>query len=194
MAPQKTGIINVVNSGFQNLGFYNSPYMSAMFNGIGSILQEQGYKMLFQIFKDSGGRLHAAEITKGQQADGIIFILFAVNLKFLMGEILPFLKTTGVPFVMIHSFDCPVGCPSVGLDSMQGGYLGTEHLIKHGYDSIGFIVHHEAHHNVNALEGYRKAHHQFVMPVQEKYIIPGKGWTIEGGWQIVGKIYYSHKD
>ncbi|MDY6827315.1 MAG: LacI family DNA-binding transcriptional regulator [Bacillota bacterium] len=46
---------------------------------------------------------------------------------------------TGVPLVVISSFERDIGCHQVIVDNVWGGYLAGRHLLEHGYDRIAFI-------------------------------------------------------
>ncbi|MFG1925182.1 LacI family DNA-binding transcriptional regulator [Cryptosporangium sp. NPDC048952] len=47
----------------------------------------------------------------------------------------------GIPTVFLNVFSDVPGATTIGVDARQGAIDGVEHLLDHGYDSVGLIIH-----------------------------------------------------
>lgn len=110
-----------------------NPFYSKMANEMQRFLFEEGYTVtLF----DSGGEfsmeMKYLGIADAIAADGILFASFSSH-----QTILRELQRSGVPVVMINSYDA---CPFDSVHGVRGQstYLSTKHLIALGHTDIGF--------------------------------------------------------
>jgi LacI family transcriptional regulator len=136
----KTNIIGFTYSGLTRLRFFKHPYLGDLHTGAGEYLSSRKQKLIFHLYDPDHNVDQIGELVNSRVVDGFIFVLFSINLDHFFNYQRKHLKSTGIPFVVIHSTNRDLGCPSVGLDCQAGGFTATPHLIEHGYKNIGILL------------------------------------------------------
>ncbi len=143
-----------------------NPFYSKMANEMQRLLFEEGYTVtLF----DSGGEfsmeMKYLGIADAIAADGILFASFSSH-----QTILRELQRSGVPVVMINSYDA---CPFDSVHGVRGQstYLSTKHLIALGHTDIGFAGGNTGTSiEVSRRAGYLRAMQEAGLPVTGEYV------------------------
>ncbi len=129
LSPQKTlGLV---------LRDLNHPFFSMIAHGV----EERAYELGFNVLlSSSSGKLEKEEGQirhfRTMGVDGLI--IASLSLEYRATEYLQELHREGFPYIMVSYIHDPdywyVGC-----DHEYGGFLATEHLIKLGYPTIGYV-------------------------------------------------------
>ncbi|MEE3031053.1 MAG: LacI family DNA-binding transcriptional regulator [Planctomycetota bacterium] len=157
----------------QNLG---SPFYDAIAQGVIAGLEGTGYSPIFADGRwDRVVEEDSIRSLQGRRADGILLIggqLRGTDLKALCGTL---------PRVTIARHLPSVQHCCIYVDNVQGGFLATQHLIRHGHTKIAFIG--GLHHHSDAkdrLAGYRKALAQANIRFTTKLVLEGNFSSASG--------------
>ena len=119
-------------------------------------------------------------------------ILTSVTMKSRVSPLVRKLHADNFPYVMVAYIE-DEDVNYVGIDHEYGAYLATEHLIKTGYNRIGYINSEEGYQlgEVRKL-GYMRALHTYEKPYREEYHfrLTGRGnWLdYDSGYEIGSQI------
>ncbi len=113
------------------------PFFSLISHGIEEKAYELGYNILLsgssnKIEKEESQINHFRELG----VDGLI--IASLSLDYKATDYIQSLHDENFPYVMVSYIHDP-HCWYVGSDQEVGGYIATEHLIKLGYKSIGYL-------------------------------------------------------
>jgi DNA-binding LacI/PurR family transcriptional regulator len=113
--------------------FFTSPSAVERVRGVAAALARSQYDLMLFDIESEDRRDHAFQLfDRGDRSDGLLM----VSLIPPDAEV-DRLRAAGLPCVLV---DAPhPGLPCVVIDDVQGGELGTEHLIGLGHRRIGFI-------------------------------------------------------
>ena len=111
-------------------------FYSYVLQGIEDCAKGLGYNVLVSYYKtdeDTSAQLNSLS----SNSNGIILLGTAINRSHLPQ--LEKMRALGLPMVMVDNYieDFPVDC--VVSDNARGVYNATKHLLKKGYDSLGYI-------------------------------------------------------
>ena len=134
----------------QNLG---SPFYDAIAQGAIAELEESGYSPIFADGRwESKVEKQAIRSLLGRRVDGLLLIggqLTGGELKTLCGD-LP--RVTMARHLPAKQHCC------MYVDNVQGGFLATQHLVRHGHKKIAFIGGLKHHPDAkDRLQGYQQA-------------------------------------
>ncbi|WP_306462116.1 LacI family DNA-binding transcriptional regulator [Jeotgalibacillus sp. S-D1] len=130
---------------------------------------------------DKGKELEYFQLLKSKQVDGII--MASVENRWEVIE--PFTKYG--PIIYCNEYDPEATVIRVRLDQVEGGYIGTKHLLEKGHTKIAYCQGNDSSVSVNRRKGYLKAMTEFG-------IEPLDGWmfknifTIEDGRNIFRQL------
>ncbi|HED24379.1 MAG TPA: LacI family transcriptional regulator, partial [Firmicutes bacterium] len=82
---------------------------------------------------DGGKELSYLALIESRRIDGLILASSSDD-----GEIAAKFAQTGIPMVVINSFERDIQCHQVIIDNIRGGYLAGQHLLEHGCTRIAF--------------------------------------------------------
>lgn len=176
-AAQELGYINNTIASSLRLGYTNTiavilgdisnPHFASMTRGVEERARSLGYTS-FLLNTDESEELErkAIETALNKNVDGVILC----PVQRTCGNI-SFLRSTGVPFVLIGR-----RCPQLETDYVicndhLGGYQATRHLLEHGHRDI--LMLHGPRYISSAkerVEGYRQALAEFRVPVRPQLI------------------------
>lgn len=115
----------------------NHPYFSMIVHSVEERAYELGFNILLSgssgSFEKEEGQI---ERFKSLGADGLI--IASLSLEYRATEYIQRLHRENFPYVMVSYIHDP-DYWYVGSDHEQGGYMATEHLIRLGYRSIGYV-------------------------------------------------------
>ena len=116
---------------------FSSPFFSRMMHSVEDAAYELGYHVLIS---NSSGRSEKedAQITRFKKFGVSGLIIASMSHRYHATPTIRGLLREGFPFVMV-SYIADEDVPFVGSDHKLGGFMATEHLMKLGYERIGFI-------------------------------------------------------
>jgi DNA-binding LacI/PurR family transcriptional regulator len=113
------------------------PYFSMIAHSV----EERAYELGFNVLlSGSSGDIEKEENQinhfRAMGVDGLI--IASLSLEYRATEYIQKLHNEGFPYIMVSYIHDPEYW-YVGSDHEQGGYMATEHLIKTGYKSVGYV-------------------------------------------------------
>jgi LacI family transcriptional regulator len=182
---RRTDIIGISGIWKNFTGLFSQPYLLEVFDGIRGHLNRHNKKIVFQEFGQEDIFDQSFKLAKSKMIDGVIFVLFSGEIKNFMEEQVRQFKEAKIAFVLIHSLQEPLAFPNIGLDCVQGGFMATEHLIQHGYRTIGCVKIPSQHkHSENLFTGYQAALRNYNVPFDSSFVYECESLTIQQGYQI----------
>ncbi len=162
-----------------------NPFFSLIVHSVEANASEKGYNLLLshtsdRLEKEESQIHHFLDIG----VDGLI--IASLTHIYRATDTIRNLKTENFPFVMI-SYIADEDIYFIGTDHEQGAFIATEHLIKLGYEKIGYINGEEG----NLLgelrkKGYIRALQQYGKEYIEHFVfqLPLKRNDYQSGYQI----------
>lgn len=127
--------------------------------------------------------VHYLRLLAEKRVDGIVLAPIDNEVEAVESSMtanIPVVYVSNAPHRTQHSF--------VVIDNVLGGFLATEHLIRAGHRTIGFVGSTEDSLAIaERLKGYRRALKKYGLPVEKKYIQLGD-FKQETGYRIVRRM------
>ena len=147
----------------------NHPFFSMIVNSVEERAYELGYNLLLsssanKIEKEESQILHFRELG----VDGLI--IASLSLQYKATDYIQKIHDENFPYIMVSYMHDP-DYWYVGTDQELGGFIATEHLIKTGYNSIGYV--HIGKGNLLSdirKNGYNRALYEYNIPFDSKLI------------------------
>ena len=147
----------------------NHPFFSMIVNSVEERAYELGYNLLLsssanKIEKEESQILHFRELG----VDGLI--IASLSLQYKATDYIQKIHDENFPYIMVSYLHDP-DYWYIGTDQEAGGYMATEHLIKLGYKSIGYL-HVEKENLLSEVRknGYYRALIEYNIPYDSKLI------------------------
>jgi LacI family transcriptional regulator len=154
---------------------YDNPsdsYMVGVLNGVLAACEIAHYGMLLTHCDVASPRLldHVHETVTQHRASGLVLTPPLCDHAPLAAA----LDADGIDYVSIDPREQRNGRPFVAIDDRRAGRELTEHLLGHGHRRIGFIRGHPLHGAAaRRFEGYRDAHHEHGVPLDDRLVVGG---------------------
>jgi LacI family transcriptional regulator, repressor for deo operon, udp, cdd, tsx, nupC, and nupG len=118
------------------------------------------------------------ELLKTKQVDGLIL----TSIENDWSEIKPYLAYG--PIVVCNEYSDEADVPVVFLDQVEGGYIGTKHLIDQGYSKIGYCTGDNKSSRVAADRklGFLKALGEAGLPMKDEWYF-SNAYSVQDGMQ-----------
>lgn len=130
----------------------HNPFFGGLCDAVERCARAAGYGLLVSTSDESPDREKGCiDMLLARGADGVI--IFPVDSGEVEGA--QRVRENGKAVVLVNAITRDPLLPSVGTDSVKGGYLATRHLIDLGYDRIVFVSRPVAY--ARRLDGYREA-------------------------------------
>jgi LacI family transcriptional regulator len=156
-------------------------FTMSMMRGVEAVASAQGFSVfLCNSYGDMRREREHLDVLLAKQVEGVI-LLSGYRVRERGAPALP-LGT--LPVVYLYQYTHDVNAPCVLPDDLDGGRIGTRHLIAAGRKRIGLIngpAHYEATHQ--RLQGYREALESSGLPYDPMLIRVGK-WHEHSGYEI----------
>ena len=160
-----------------------------MISAVQAVAKSHGYSLILEYTEeDIEEEIKLIKNVKKNFIDGLIM----VSLNFTKEHIKE-IKKLHLPIVLSSMCNNRISDGEdlfdyVGVDTKQGIYLSTKHLIEQGHTKIGFIGHDfSTHTGLERYEGFCKAMNEAGLSIEKGYIITGK-YIINLGYEA-GLIY-----
>jgi len=145
-------------------------FFSAVISGIEEVMYKKGYAiMVCQSHEDPMREAKNLEAFISHQIAGLL-ISISQNTK--SKESFETVFNRGIPLVFFDRVLESMRTSRVVVNDRQGGFDATEHLIKSGYQRIGFIGG-PKHLNINRnrMAGYKMAQKKFNRPIEKELVV-----------------------
>ncbi|TFD99886.1 LacI family DNA-binding transcriptional regulator [Jeotgalibacillus sp. R-1-5s-1] len=159
-----------------------NPFFSQLVDAMEQKAARHGYQLILCNTRISREKeLEYFQLLKSKQVDGIIM----ASVENDWSVIEPYTKYG--PIIYCNEYDPNASVTRVRLDQVEGGYIGTKHLLDKGHRKIGYCQGNDSSVSVNRRKGYLKA-------VTEAGIEPNPDWmfknifTIDDGRAIFRRI------
>ncbi|WP_227394623.1 LacI family DNA-binding transcriptional regulator [Jeotgalibacillus aurantiacus] len=159
-----------------------NPFFSQLVDAMEQKAARHGYQLILCNTRISREKeLEYFQLLKSKQVDGIIM----ASVENDWSVIEPYTKYG--PIIYCNEYDPNASLTRVRLDQVEGGYIGTKHLLDKGHRKIGYCQGNDSSVSVNRRKGYLKA-------VTEAGIEPNPDWmfknifTIDDGRAIFRRI------
>lgn len=166
----------------------NDPFFGEIIKGISEIADKHGLNI---IFFDTDERvekeLKAIKLLEEQRIRGILITPTSTEDKY-NSECLKALNNSGTPVILIDGHVKYSDFSGIFADNIEGGYEGTEALIKAGHTKIAVITGRmNSRPARDRFEGYKKALESNDIPIDERYIFHSD-YTQESSYKITKQI------
>ncbi len=162
-----------------------NPFFSQLVETMEEVAAEKEFQLLFcQTRYNKQQELSYLQLLRGKQIDGLIL----TSMENHWTEIEPYL--TYGPIVLCNEYDYEAKVPMAHLDQVMGGYIGTQHLIDRGHQSIVYCSSEPGGSRVSKgrQEGYIKAMHQAGISIKPEWMYTDQ-FTIEGGKRLFYRLH-----
>lgn len=166
----------------QTIGFISdevasTPYAGRIIQGAQDLAWQHNYLLLL-INTGNNRELKEAAVTTllDRQVDGIVYATMYHR------PVHPPANIHEVPAVLLDCFSEARDLPSVVPDEVKGGRDAVRHLLQKGHQRIGFLADAKPiPAQLGRMEGYRQAHAEFGLPVDDSLI-----WYFNDSIQVSG--------
>jgi LacI family transcriptional regulator len=156
-----------------------NPFFPEVARGIEDAAQEAGFSLFLCNTKEA----RYLSLLQEKRVDGVIIAPIADQERVLeqaLSPRLPLVYVSRAPRETRRSF--------VVIDNVRGGFLATEHLIRQGYQSIGFIGALGSSLSIDErLEGYKSAFAKYGLRVEERVVLFGN-FKRETGYNLIRRL------
>ncbi len=162
---QRTGLIGVVITNVAN------PYYGALQLGVEQVVSKGGSRLLVGTSGESIEREQAlVSDFIGRQIDGLIVVPAGGETSHLLEA-----QSSGIPVVLASRRLAGLDADVVLVDDIAGARLGVEQLIAEGHSRIAYLGNlPSVFTSGRRLEGFRAAHRDAGVPVDERLICAGQ--------------------
>ncbi|SJL82968.1 substrate-binding domain-containing protein [Vibrio palustris] len=155
----------------------SDPFFGTLIKAIDTVAHQHGKHVLIgNGYHSAEGERQALELLINNRCDAIV-----VHAKALSDDELTAFAKEAKGMVVINRHIPAIAERCVSLDNVQGAYLATEYLIRHGHKNIACIA---SNHNIEDVDkrinGYRQALKEHGLVLSEDYISYGTP-SLEGG-------------
>ncbi|MFC3025409.1 substrate-binding domain-containing protein [Vibrio zhugei] len=155
----------------------SDPFFGTLIKAVDTVAHQHGKHLLIgNGYHSADGERQALELLINNRCDALV-----VHAKALSDDELIAFANEAKGMVIINRHIPAIAERCVSLDNVQGAYLATEYLIRHGHKHIACIA---SNHNIEDVEkrinGYRQALKDYGLAQPEDYISYGSP-SLEGG-------------
>ncbi|MDN4075717.1 LacI family DNA-binding transcriptional regulator [Fictibacillus terranigra] len=161
-----------------------NPFFSQMVEVMGNYAAEKGYQLILcQTSYSRNQEINYLELLKTKQVDGLIL----TSIENEWSDIEPYMNFG--PIMLCNEYNDEAKVPTVYLNQIEGGYIGTRHLIEQGHTKIGYCSGDNTESRVasDRYKGYKKALAEAGLPLNEKWFLTS-AYSIEDGKRIFKEI------
>ena len=169
-----------------------NPFFSDLARAIEDIANKMGYAVFLCNVDNQLKKIEKyLWLLVEKNVDGIIFSSSDAKLN---DGVQALVNKNNMPVVFIDRGDDDSKYNGVFIDNKEAGFLATTHLLELAHKKIGCITGPKTIWNSNhRLEGYKKAHQQVGLKVDERLIKEGF-YTMEGGYEAAKSLLIEHQD
>ncbi len=179
LTTKKTHTVGVIVSDITN------HYFGELIRSIENILDVENYSLIVCNTDEQLERERAyLELLTSQQVDAIIAAATSQNWDELM-----ITNLKNIPIVFLDRMFDEFGDDAyVGANNYAGVYMGTEHLIRNGYEHIGILAGFQRLSSMRErLQGYKDALTSYGMPIRDEWIVYSE-LSVDAGCEAASQI------
>lgn len=161
-----------------------NPILTRVAQAIELRLAERGYSTLFATSNgDHQDEKKVIEMFRSRQVDGMLIYPRS------HGELdhIRRVRQAGYPVVLLVG-DAEAGLDVVGVDTRQGSYKATRHLIERGHRHIGLIDGGRERGNLEKLEGYQRALGEAGLAIDEALLVAPRTHSLTAGLDAMAEL------
>jgi LacI family transcriptional regulator len=170
------------------------PYCANVIRGAGEVINDKNYFLLLSDLQNEDRQLRAfIKKMNRQKLAGLLILASSLQID---DEVIYEIMQHYIPFVVIGREVANPLIPTIATDSISGGYLGIEHLIRLGHDRIAFILGPPNYiDSLQRFRGIRKALDTYKVPLDDGLVAEERsvGWAPESGYEAMKDILNRHK-
>ncbi|MFC7370066.1 LacI family DNA-binding transcriptional regulator [Fictibacillus iocasae] len=161
-----------------------NPFFSQLVESMENAAAQKGYQLILcQTRYKKKQELFYLELLRTKQVDGLVLTSIENN----WDDIKPYLAYG--PIVLCNEYSDEAEVPVIHLDQVEGGYIGTKHLISQGYKRIGYC---SGNHKSSRVAGdrrigYLKAMKEAGLPVYPEWYYDS-AYSVSDGMRIFSII------
>ncbi|WHY73298.1 LacI family DNA-binding transcriptional regulator [Fictibacillus enclensis] len=151
-----------------------NPFFSQMVEVMGNYASDRGYQLILcQTSYSRNQEINYLELLKTKQVDGLIL----TSIENEWSSIEPYMNYG--PIMLCNEYNDQAQVPTVYLDQIEGGYIGTRHLIEQGHTQIAYCSgdNHASRVASDRYTGYKKA-------LEEAGILTSEDWFLTNAYSI----------
>ncbi len=188
LANRSTKTIGVIMPHSSEQVFVN-PFFTEVMRGIGMSAMKRGYNVLFSTGSDIEEEYRStSKLVNEQRVDGLILLTSRIKDK-TIDELIK----KKFPFVVVGKHPKLENINWVDNNNQEAGYTATEHLIKQGHKSIGFIGGEFTYVFMGErFKGYKKALDSFSIEFSKEFLALEE-FLEEGGYRAMKKLLSNKK-
>ncbi len=178
LTTQQTRIIGCIVSDATN------NFFAQVIRGIEDVLVSENYSLMVCNTNEVLEReQYYIDLLLRQGVDGIIAAATSQN-----WEVLNDAAKLNIPIVLLDRTFDDARFPYVGVNNVQGAFLGTQHLIERGYTDIGILSgFHRLSTMRDRLSGFEQAMQKHNLPIREEWSIASP-LSIEAGNEAIRQL------
>jgi DNA-binding LacI/PurR family transcriptional regulator len=156
---------------------FSHPYFMEVLRGVSEVASERGFTVTLSVSKAEDAVDEAyLKILNSRRVDGVIVASASVHDPYLAA-----LARSGHHAVLVGRYPLDPTLNTVGVDDRRGGWIATDHLIRHGHRLVAHISGPDGHLSAtDRLEGYRDALGEHGLPYPAEMVLEGDYSTPSG--------------
>ena len=158
--------------------YWSSPYESPVLEGIVSAARRHRWEIIYFTGHPSAQFAQSLPAYLDGRCDGMLFISHAMT-----EDEAKLIVETGLPIVLIGDNQYKLKVSTIDVDNVAAAYEAVHHLILLGHRRIAMLQGWGSSSNEARVEGYRKAHVDAGLTVDEALVRPSKAWEESGAEQ-----------
>jgi len=172
LASRKTNNIGVITVRYYKTPMLTNPFYSKIIEGIEEQLIGTKLNLLTNILsKEQVEAMEIPRMIKEKNVDGVILM------GHMSREFIDMLLQKNLPMVMIDNYIEGVDLNYVIADNINGAYQAVSYLLNTGHKKIAYLAGSKERYSFREREkGYRKAHEDKGIKVDERFVIFNEQW------------------
>ena len=155
--------------------YWSSPYESPVLEGIVLAARRHRWEIIYFTGHPSAEFTQSLPAYLDGRCDGMLFISHAMS-----EEEVRMIVETGLPVVLIGDNQYKLPVSTIDVDNVAASYEAVRHLILLGHRRIGMLQGWGSSSNDARVQGYRKAHEDAGVDIDDSLIIPSRAWEESG--------------
>lgn len=161
----------------------DTPFFSALIEGIDQEAREEGYNLLISYLNEKDNKMDVLRILEETAPDGILLLATEMT----AADVEPF-EQLALPVVLLDSFFEGIWQDTIVINNRQGAYEAVKYLAESGHREIGYLHSSVWINNFDERkDGFLKALHDFEIKLNKRHLLEVEP-TLEGAYNDVCNI------
>jgi len=172
--------------------YFRHPYTRELISNITTQCANNNYKLVMDNYRDTLTSIYNYDMASRRLVDGLIYIVYSINLERFNSEIGPKLEANGISYVAIHSSRREFGFNAIGLDTGVGGSLAARHFLHLGYTSLGYVNYNiSRHHPMELIDSYSNTVLSKGIKIENEHMFKCSSFTFAAGEELAKEMISS---